>query len=50
MSQTLDAIVIGAGPAGLAAAHRLTQAGWRIRVLEASDAAGGKEATPELSA
>ncbi|MDN0197362.1 protoporphyrinogen oxidase [Streptomyces sp. S.PNR 29] len=35
-------VVIGAGIAGLAAAHRLLQRGARVTVLEASDRVGGK--------
>jgi len=35
-------VVIGAGPAGLAAAHRLTGAGVKVTVLEASNAIGGR--------
>ncbi|MDT0482407.1 MULTISPECIES: protoporphyrinogen oxidase [Streptomyces] len=35
-------VVIGAGIAGLAAAHRLSQRGARVTVLEASDRVGGK--------
>lgn len=41
-SVTHDAIVIGAGIAGLAAAYALTQAGWRVRVLEARPRVGGR--------
>jgi phytoene dehydrogenase-like protein len=36
-----DAIVVGAGPNGLAAAIRFAQAGRRVRVVEACDAIGG---------
>ncbi|MEV5430321.1 protoporphyrinogen oxidase [Streptomyces sp. NPDC052701] len=35
-------VVVGAGVAGLAAAHRLLQRGARVTVLEASDRVGGK--------
>src|SRR5262245_3711149 len=34
--------VVGAGPAGLTAAHRLRQAGHRVEVLEARDVIGGR--------
>ena len=34
--------VVGAGPAGLTAAHRLRQAGHRVKVLESRDVVGGR--------
>jgi len=37
-----QAIVAGGGPSGLAAAFRLQQAGFAVRVLEAADRAGSK--------
>ncbi|SDK28604.1 protoporphyrinogen oxidase [Streptomyces indicus] len=36
------AVVIGGGIAGLTAAHRLLESGFRVTVLEASDRVGGK--------
>lgn len=38
-SDVVDAIVIGAGLAGAAAAHSLAQRGWSVHVLEAGEAA-----------
>ncbi|HTK60806.1 MAG TPA: NAD(P)/FAD-dependent oxidoreductase [Pseudonocardia sp.] len=40
-----DVAVIGSGPAGMAAAFRLQQAGARVRVLEANDYVGGRTRT-----
>ncbi|WP_169948015.1 FAD-dependent oxidoreductase [Microbispora sp. H11081] len=42
MPQPAEVIVVGAGLAGLACAWRLREAGVAVRVLEASDAVGGR--------
>src|SRR5579859_5479852 len=42
---TTDALVLGAGVSGLAAAARLAQAGCTVRVLEARDRIGGRVQT-----
>jgi len=39
---THSCIVVGAGFAGLAAAYRLTAAGWKVTVLEARNRSGGR--------
>ncbi|MFD7401496.1 FAD-dependent oxidoreductase, partial [Streptomyces sp. NPDC059866] len=43
-----DVVVVGAGVAGLSAAHRLTRAGVTTTVLEAAPCAGGRMATEKV--
>ncbi|MBB0232907.1 FAD-dependent oxidoreductase, partial [Streptomyces calidiresistens] len=45
----MHAIVIGGGVSGLAAAHRLTEEGVRVTLLEASDRLGGKLLSGEVA-
>ncbi len=42
MSASLPVVIVGAGPAGLACARTLVSAGRPVRVLEASNRAGGR--------
>ncbi|MEV4329039.1 NAD(P)/FAD-dependent oxidoreductase [Streptomyces sp. NPDC049597] len=43
-----DVVIVGAGIAGLSAAHRLTSAGVTVRVLEAAPVVGGRMATERI--
>lgn len=48
-SAQYDCVVVGAGAAGLAAAHALTRAGKNVRVIEARDRIGGRAFTQEVA-
>ena len=48
--ETVDAVVIGAGPNGLVAANALVDAGWDVAVLETNDEVGGAVRSAEVTA
>src|SRR5262245_37787121 len=48
-SRMVDAVVVGAGPNGLAAAIALAQAGRSVRVIEGQATIGGGTRTEELT-
>jgi oxygen-dependent protoporphyrinogen oxidase len=47
-SSTRQVTIVGAGVAGLLAAHRLDRAGWEVTLIESSDRAGGMIRTERL--
>ncbi|MFC4997214.1 phytoene desaturase family protein [Dactylosporangium cerinum] len=50
MTETVDAVVIGAGHNGLVAANMLADAGWDVAVLEGTEHLGGAVRSAEITA
>src|SRR5690349_11012729 len=48
-TETVDAVIVGAGHNGLVAANLLADAGWHVLVLEAADQPGGAVRSDEIS-
>src|SRR5215218_5569961 len=48
MAESVDAVVIGAGPNGLVASAKLADAGWDVLLLEAQPQIGGAVRSAEL--
>ncbi len=48
--ETVDAVVIGAGPNGLVAANALADAGWDVLLLETNNTVGGAVRSAEITA
>lgn len=49
-TDTVDAVVVGAGPNGLVAANALADAGWEVVLVEANDQVGGAVRSAEVTA
>ncbi|WP_181783227.1 FAD-dependent oxidoreductase, partial [Pseudonocardia pini] len=49
-TESVDAVVVGAGHNGLVAANLLADAGWSVLVCEATDSPGGAVRSAEITA